>query len=67
MAIKVKVKQPNVFFAVDGVEQEVEIGKILEIDADELPSYLVGKAEIIGESQGKEFKVASESKEVKGK
>lgn len=60
MAIKVKVKQPGAYLTVNGESQEIEVGKVLEFDGDELPSFLVGKAEIIGDTDGKELVVADE-------
>ena len=60
MAIKVKVKQPGAYLTVNGESQEIEVGKVLEFDGDELPSFLVGKAEIVGDTDGKELVVADE-------
>lgn len=60
MAIKVKVKQPGAYLTVNGESQEIEVGKVLEFDGDVLPSFLVGKAEIIGDTDGKELVVADE-------
>lgn len=60
MAIKVKVKQPGAYLTVNGESQEIEVGKVLEFDGDELPSFLVGKAEIVGDTDGKELVVTDE-------
>lgn len=60
MAIKVKVKQRGAYLTVNGESQEIEVGKVLEFDGDALPGFLVGKAEIIGDTDGKELVVADE-------
>jgi peptidoglycan hydrolase CwlO-like protein len=60
MAIKVKVKHRGAYLTVNGESQEIEVGKLLEFDGDELPSFLVGKAEIVGDTDGKELVVSDE-------
>lgn len=60
MAITVKVKHRGAYLTVNGESQEIEVGKLLEFDGDELPSFLVGKAEIVGDTDGKELVVADD-------
>lgn len=55
MTTKFKVKQPGVFFATKDGEQEVRVGEVITLDSKEVPAYLVGKGEIVGESNGKEL------------
>ena len=60
MAIKVKVTHRGAYLTVNCELQEIVVGKVLEFDGDELPSFLVGKAEIVGDTDGKELVVADE-------
>lgn len=58
--IKFKVKKQGVYLAVKGEQVEQEVGTVLALDADEVPAFLVGKGEVVGDSDGKELVAADE-------
>lgn len=58
--IKFKVKKQGVYLAVKGDQVEQEVGTVLALDTDEVPAFLVGKGEIVGDSEGKELVAADE-------
>jgi hypothetical protein len=51
--IKVKIKHPGAHFQSGKELRELEVGEVLEIKGDELPNFLIGKAEILGDNEGK--------------
>jgi len=51
--IKVKVNQPGAHMATGKELRELKVGEVLELQGDELPNFLIGKAEIIGDTDGK--------------
>jgi chromosome segregation ATPase len=55
MAIKVKIKQPGAHIVVKGETQELKVGTVLDFEGDEIPGFLVGKAEKVGDNEGKEL------------
>lgn len=58
--IKFKVKKQGVYLAVKGEQVEQEVGTVLALDGDEVPAFLVGKGEVVGDSDGKELVAADE-------
>ena len=51
--IKVKIKHPGAHFQSGKELRELEVGEVLEIQGSELPNFLIGKAEILGDNEGK--------------
>ena len=58
--IKVKITQPGAHIYTNGERSELAVGLIQEFDGDELPGFLIGKAEIVGDTDGKELVAADE-------
>lgn len=51
--IKVKIKHPGAHMMAGKELRELEVGEVLELQGDELPNFLIGKAEILGDNEGK--------------
>lgn len=51
--IKVKIKHPGAHMMAGKELRELEVGEVLELQGDDLPNFLIGKAEIIGDNEGK--------------
>ncbi len=51
--IKVKIKHPGAHMMLGKESRELKVGEVLELQGDELPNFLIGKAEIVGDSEGK--------------
>lgn len=58
--IKFKVTKQGVYLAAKSGQEEQPVGTILSLDVDEVPSWLVGKGYIVGDSEGKTL-VAADS------
>lgn len=58
--IKFKVTKPGVYMAVKGDQVEQEVGTVLTLECDNVPAFLVGKGEVVGDSDGKELVAADE-------
>lgn len=58
--LKFKVTKQGVYLAVKGEQVEQEVGTVIALDADEVPAFLVGKGEVVGDSDGKELVAADE-------
>jgi len=51
--IKVKIKHPGAHMMAGKELRELKVGEVLELQGDELPNFLIGKAEILGDNEGK--------------
>lgn len=51
--IKVKIKHPGAHMMAGKELRELEVGEVLELQGEELPNFLIGKAEIVGDNEGK--------------
>jgi outer membrane murein-binding lipoprotein Lpp len=54
--LKVRITQPGAMMAIEGVERELKIGEEITVQVnenDEIPGFLVNKAEIVGDTSKK--------------
>lgn len=65
-SIKVKVIRPNAFMANKHGDERIPVGTIMEVEGPELPSFLVGKAEIISGGSEEQTMETGQSYEVGG-
>lgn len=58
--IKVKIKHPGAHMMAGKELRELKVGEVLELQGDELPNFLIGKAEIICDNEGKSLVTSDE-------
>ncbi len=60
MGIKVEVTIAGANYESDGVIQSIPVGTELSFEGDQIPSFLVNKCRVIGETKGKKLEVTAE-------
>jgi len=51
--IDFKINKQGVYLSVNGEQVEQEVGTVLKLDSDVVPTFLAGKGEVIGDNEGK--------------